>query len=197
MKLEALHQAYERLERARAAAAYLADADRPLGQLSIDWSNFVMAANTVYTKLEQGSKGHKKSEYWYGTEKHARKKDPLLRYLHAARNSDEHSLELVSGVGVSGRSFHEGVTVAIDESRRNIKIDFKDAPEPEPGVKVAELRIAFYPQTVTDQRFKVRFDPPSSHLSQPIADQTASGIAVLALDYLEKMITVAQALLTA
>jgi hypothetical protein len=194
MKPEAVHQAYERLERASAAAVHLADVDRPLGQLSIDWSNFVMAANTVYTKLEQGSKGNKTSEYWYGTKKHARKKDPLLRYLHAARNSDEHSLELVSGFGVSGRSFHKGVTVAVDESRRNIKIDFQDSPKPEPGAKVAELRIAFYPQTVTDQRFSDRFDPPTSHLGQLIADQTAPGIAALALDYLEKMISEARAL---
>jgi hypothetical protein len=156
-----------------------------------------MAANTIYTKLEQGSKSNKKSEYWYGTKKHTRRKDPLLRYLHAARNSDEHGLELVSGFGMSGRSFHEGVTVAIDESRRNIKIDFGDAPKPEPGAAVAELRVAFYTQTVTDQRFNVRFDPPNSHLGRPIADQTASSIADLALNYLENMITESQFLLSA
>jgi hypothetical protein len=197
MKPEAVHQAYERFERASVAAVHLADADRPLGQPSIDWSNFVMVTNTVYTKLEQGSKGNKTREYWYSTKKHIRKKDPLLRYLHVARNSDEHSLELVSGIGMSGRSFHEGVTVAIDESRRNIKINFEDFPKPEPGAKVAELMIAFYPQTATDQRFNDRFDPPGSNLGQPVADQTASGIVALALDYLEKMIAEARALLSA
>jgi hypothetical protein len=195
MKPEAVQQAYERLQRAKTAAALLADPDRPFGQLSIDWSNFILAVNTIYTKLEQGSKGNKKSEAWFGVQKHKRRKDALLRYLHAARNSDEHSLELTAGVGLSGKSLHEGVLVNIDQTRRNVRIDYKDGAQPALGADVAQITVGFYPEPVTDTRFNERFDLPKSHLCQPIADQTARGLAILAIGYFEKMVAEAATLL--
>jgi hypothetical protein len=57
MKPDAVHQAYERLERAKAAVAVLTDESRTIGEFNVAWSNFIMAANTVYSKLEQGAKG--------------------------------------------------------------------------------------------------------------------------------------------
>jgi hypothetical protein len=53
------------------------------------WTDFLLAASTIYSKLEQGSKGYAKTEPWFGKKKKERKDDPLLRYLHYARNSDE------------------------------------------------------------------------------------------------------------
>src|SRR5207249_4288002 len=57
------------------------------------WSAFIMAASTIYSKLEQGAKSSGKSQGWFGRKKKERRTDALLRYLHFARNSDEHGLE--------------------------------------------------------------------------------------------------------
>jgi hypothetical protein len=193
MKPNAVHQAYERLERARTAAAPLADPNREFGRLRIDWSDFIMAANAVYTKLEQGSKGNKKSESWFAMQKHKRRKDPLMRYLRAARNSDEHTLEVVAGVGVSATALHESVAVKVDGAGMHIDFE-KGNPPPLPGTDVAQIKFGFYPLPVTDTRFNERFVPPASHLGQPVTEPTAATIATLALDYLERMIAEAAAL---
>jgi hypothetical protein len=71
-----------------------------------------------------------------------------------------------------------------------VNIDFKEQPPPTPGVAIA-LTLGFYPQTVTDRG--VRYDPPDSHLGQPINDRTAAGLATLALKYLENMLAEARA----
>lgn len=188
MKPEAVQQTYERLERARGAAAILADQSRTMGEFSVAWSNSIMAINNIYSKLEQGAKGNKKSEYWYGKEKHCRRKDHLLRYMHAARNSDEHTLELISGAGVLVESLQEGILVSNDKTMMNPRIDLKEGIQHEPGTPLVKLTVGFYPQPVTNTRFNNRFEPPDSHLGQSITDRTASGIATLALKYVEKMV---------
>lgn len=193
MKPSAVHQAYERLERARSAAAPLADPDRPYGRLRVDWSDFIMAASTIYTKLEQGSKGNRKSESWFAMQKHKRRKDPLLRYLHAARNSDEHGLEVGTGPGAFATTLHESAAVKVDAAGIHLDFDKGTSPAP-PGTDLFQITIGFYPLPVTDARFNEQFIPPSSHLGRPIVNPTAAAIAMLALSYLEQMIAEAAAL---
>jgi hypothetical protein len=53
-------------------------------------------SSTIYSKLEQGAKGCGPSDAWFGRKKYDRKTDPLLRYIHHARNADEHGLEAVT-----------------------------------------------------------------------------------------------------
>jgi hypothetical protein len=154
-----------------------------------------MAANAIYAKLEQGSKRNKNSESWFGTKKRSRHEDPLLYYLYVARNSDEHSLELVSSFGIAGRSLHKNVSVTVDETKRNVHIDLGDGTGVMQGEKIAELSLGFYPQPVTsNDRKKIRVDLPDRHLNQPIDNPTAATIATLAISYLEAMVAEADAL---
>lgn len=60
------------------------------------WTDFLLALNAVYTSLEQGAKSSPQSRQWFGGKKRERRQDPLLRYLHQARNADEHGLAPVS-----------------------------------------------------------------------------------------------------
>jgi hypothetical protein len=95
MKPQAVDQAEQRLRRATAAFGSLKQATN-FDDAESAWSDFLLAASTIYSKLEQGVKGNGKSEAWFGKQKHARRKDPILRYLHFARNSDEHGIERVT-----------------------------------------------------------------------------------------------------
>jgi hypothetical protein len=60
------------------------------------WENFLIAANGIYSKLERGAKTNGKSKAWYGRKKHERKNDPLLSYLHHARNAAEHGIQRIT-----------------------------------------------------------------------------------------------------
>jgi hypothetical protein len=59
------------------------------------WSDFLQAPPGIYSKLAQGANVKGSSFGWYGRKKKERKDDPLLRYLHFARNADEHGIERV------------------------------------------------------------------------------------------------------
>ncbi len=53
------------------------------------WCAFLLHANRVFSKLEQGAKGTA-SLPWHGTIRRARKKDPLLQYIYQARDAENH-----------------------------------------------------------------------------------------------------------
>jgi hypothetical protein len=76
------------------AAASVADmeASKTFHELESAWSRFLVAANRVYTRLEQGAKSNSESKGWFGRKTHERRIDPLLRYIQHARNADEHSI---------------------------------------------------------------------------------------------------------
>ena len=79
-----------------------------LRALEAAWIDFVAAAATIYSKLEQGAKGNASSEGWFSRKKHDRKVDPLLSYIHHTRNAEEHTIEAItervaSSIAVKGR----------------------------------------------------------------------------------------------
>ena len=99
MRKEAVDQASTKLEKARQAVAAMARSN-DLQALEAAWIDFV--------KLEQGTKANASSEGWFSRKKHERKLDPLLSYIHHARNAEEHTIEPItervsSSVAVKGR----------------------------------------------------------------------------------------------
>jgi hypothetical protein len=94
MNADAIDQAKSRLSRAEKALAALSAA-KAIEEAEAAWTDFLIAAATIYSKLEQGAKGSGRCEGWFGQKKKARKDDQLLRYLHFARNSNEHGIERV------------------------------------------------------------------------------------------------------
>src|ERR1700732_2996063 len=95
MKPEAIHHARERLKKAENAVASLRSA-KNLDAAEAAWVEFLIAANSIYSKLENGAKGGGRSEAWFGRMKHDRKNDELLNYIHHARNVDEHGIERIT-----------------------------------------------------------------------------------------------------
>ena len=60
------------------------------------WTDFLVSTNAIYTILEVGAKGSPQSRQWFGRKKIERRNDPLLQYLHQARNADEHGMAPVA-----------------------------------------------------------------------------------------------------
>jgi hypothetical protein len=87
-----LYKAWEKLEEAEqsmqelAAATYLAEAERR-------WKAVLLALNAVWNKTDQVVGKFPALNGWWGLQRKARREDPLLAYLTAARHAEEHRLE--------------------------------------------------------------------------------------------------------
>src|SRR5690606_27755019 len=120
MDPQAVEQAKIRLKKAETAIARLKSADS-FEQAEDAWTDFLSATSTIYSKLEQGAKVNGKSSAWFGRKKKERKDDPLLRYLHYARNSDEHGVQrLVERRTKGDRPLFGGAPLKFGEKREYI-----------------------------------------------------------------------------
>jgi hypothetical protein len=95
MRSAAVQKAKDRLTSAKARLKDL-ESSKDYESARRHWYDFLICSNAVFSILEQGSKGANKSEYWYGKKKYERKNDPLLRYIHHARNAEEHNVASVT-----------------------------------------------------------------------------------------------------
>jgi hypothetical protein len=203
MKNSALIQAADRLRRAENAAQALASA-QSYQQAEDAWSTFLLNANAIYSKLEQGAKGHGSSEAWFGRMKRERKKDPLLSYLHFARNSDEHGIlrvtETVPGSATQliKPGFGERHMITLTPADRF----GNPTGEPVPGIMCGpRLKCV----AAHDDRYGDFRDPPETHRGERIVcprSGVAGGdypdiLADLAVGYLSQLVADARALQSA
>ncbi|HKR24224.1 MAG TPA: hypothetical protein VJS15_03115 [Allosphingosinicella sp.] len=192
MKREAIEKARVRLGRAREAAKLL---ERPDGHIDFEtaWTDFLLAANGVYTCLEQGAKATPQSRQWFGGKKQERRKDSLLQYLHQARNADEHGLDRTT----PELEAEDTVTIPHGGNIAGIRLTLPDGRvvlQPLPP-EAAQVRLKLWSVTLTDavdSRYKTTYPPPREHLGKPIPENTPDTVAKLALDYLTALIDEAE-----
>lgn len=187
----AIEQAKTRLLKAEKALADLKSA-KYFDDAESAWSDFLLAAAGIYSKLEQGAKGYPKSLPWFGAEKHLRRTDPLLRYIHFARNADEHGIELVTDRSIANLElgFNERrpyTMQKIDEKTHEPIGDKFDVVVAGPTIKLVRVH---------DSRFNDFADPPETHLGKvvPFASSFPQEVGDAALVYLRSMIERAEKL---
>jgi len=192
----AIQHASLRLDKAKAAQERLEIATKREEIVSA-WSDLLLAAAGVYSKLEQGSKTSGPGRAWYGRVKAERKADPLLSYVHHARNSDEHGIEEIVEVrkkGTATITFREpfdatkleGVQISVGrDNRGNVVVTSSNED-------VATTKMYDRDQvelvTVKDSRFNDTFQPPYEHLGVKIEKQTPKEIGALLVDYIENLL---------
>jgi hypothetical protein len=164
------------------------------------WSDFLLASATVYSKLEQGSKSKGTSAGWFGRKKKERKDDPLLRYLHHARNSDEHGIERVAERGGNSYDLISGGRLQFNERREKVITEIRDGVTNE--LKATNMRGILYGPSlamirVHDRRFGDYCDPPRRHIGKAIEldDNHLIGVATLGLSHLTALVAEARALI--
>lgn len=191
MNPDAIEQAKVRLQKAEKALAEL-NAAEYFDDAESAWSDFLIAASGIYSKLEQGAKGYPLSEPWFGVEKNLRRKDPLLRYIHFARNVDEHGIERVTD-----RS-HDNWNFKFNE-RYPMKAQALDRVTHEPVGEPVDVVMAgptIKLVRVHDRRFNDFADPPDSHLGKTVlfGSSFPHEVGEVALGYLRSMIERAETL---
>lgn len=197
MKRIGVEKARKRLALARQHLAAI-QAARSYPEFEDAWYQFLVAANSADAILEATSIKDNISQPWFGGKIRQRKKDPLLNYMHQARNSDEHGIESVTehvpgsiGISAIGGSLHirqltfteHGIVGDFDTSNGGTPV-FKHTP--------AHARLI----TVKNDKFSDSFDPPTKHLGQPLSDISPQAVAALWLAYLEDLTAESEARVT-
>jgi hypothetical protein len=133
------------------------------------WSQFLVAINRAFTALDLGAKDDAKTQTWWSKKKHEWKSDPLLQFLHQARNTDEHGLQsIASSVGPKLYRNDAKLTVTIRGPRPSVV-------------------------TITNKWGDV-FPPPKEHLGKPLHPEEISpwGLGVRAMGYHNRLIIEAE-----
>jgi hypothetical protein len=179
MNRQAIVKAEEKLVRMRRAVCAMKEASEP-DQIKRSWEDFIVAATTFYNALAHGAKGNNKSNAWFGKKKHARKTDPLLKYIHHARNAENHGIEQITDLASSQITLKgKGTTVTLIDAApgkwavANVSGD----------VEFANDRVCLVPVYDSD----VWYDPPTRHLGQELENKQPVGVAQSALAYFEQM----------
>lgn len=196
MQSDAVEKAKDRLASAKARLKDL-EVSKDYDSARRYWYDFLLSSNAVFSVLEQGAKGFGKSEAWLGKKRRERKIDPLLSYLHHARNADEHDVPSVVELDRQKMVFvADGKpTAALEDIVGNVGRFHYTSNEPPDLTKVTEIRV--YPDRAKLIRVKDRgvyYDPPTEHLGSPIEDNGPIAVAKLMVQYLEPMISDAEAL---
>ena len=189
MKKAAIQKARKRLSEARSHLKRVANADNYL-EFESAWTQLLTTANSIDTILEFGAKSDKKSKPWYGSKINLRRSDPLLSYMHQARNSDEHGIEPVTeydpgfvGIGGPNQDIYIESLVLMPSGPVGTVYGLDGRP-PAITFKPAEFKLS----NVVDERYGNEFVPPTTHLGKAIADQSPFGIGQLWLDYFEALV---------
>jgi hypothetical protein len=198
MDAQAVEQAKGRLQRAEKALQRLKDASS-YDEAEEAWSDFLLAAAAIYSKLEQGSKSKGKSSGWFGRKKKERKDDLLLRFLHHARNSDEHGIERVAERGGNQTDISTGEPLKFNERREKL-LTVRDGTTRE--IKFENLKAYLYGPSlimirVHDRRYGDYCDPPTEHMGKTIDldDNSLIGVAALGITYLTTLVAEAETLI--
>jgi hypothetical protein len=196
VKPAVLEQARERLELAEMNFEMIRKAEN-YKQFRLAWTQFLLALNAVYSKLEQGVKGNSKCEAWWGVLKNTRRKDPLLQYLHQARNADEHGIQQISyedpasfGVGKPDEPINYlRIQSTVDET--TIEMHQNDD-----GTFPTIFAIPWSAQLVpvTDSRFGDTYTPVPKHLGGNLPDTKPETFAEAGLEFTRKALDEAAAL---
>lgn len=197
MRKDALEKAKDRLASAKARLKDL-ESSKDYGNARRHWYDFLLSSNAVFSIIEQGAKGSSKSETWFGNKKHERKTDPLLSYLHHARNADEHNVPSVTELDRQKMVLVEdGKPIASIEEMVGNTGKFRSlSDQSSPNLqKVNEIRI--YPDRAKLIRVGDRgidYDPPLEHLGSAFDDTGPIAVAGLMIKYIEQMLDEAEAL---
>lgn len=162
------------------------------------WFKFLTACNGIDAILETSSRNHPTSRQWYGKKRKIRTKDPLLSYLHQARNVEEHGIQPVATHELGGLTLSSGggsgFIEAMEFGPGFLKMELGDWHGPRPNLVFVPPHARLV--DVADERFGTIFKVPFEHLGQPIEDQSPATVGKLWLSYCEALVEEARKLAT-
>jgi hypothetical protein len=153
------------------------------------WTDFLLSANAIHDILESGARGNPQTQQWFGGKKKERGKDPLLSYLHQARNSEEHGLAPVTALQARGWSIEDGGGgLRIHSLEADDRGNISGLVSPAPGAAAPIAKhwpSSIHLAVVQDDRFKTKFAPPTHHLGEELKDSSPATVGDAWMVYLK------------
>lgn len=152
----------------------------------IEWREFLGSLEKAWNKVERACQPMRASfQPWQGRYHSLRKKDMLLRYLKAARDADTHSIQDLTKMEAGRREMNfvnpSGGYIEHMEIRDGQIVEYRGDPM---TVRDTPPRPVALP-VKNDGHW---YNPPTSHIGQPITDQHPTRLAELGLVFYEKFI---------
>lgn len=160
---------------------------KSLDEFEAEWREFLNCLEKVWVKVERSCQSVRAEfEPWQAKYHRLRKKDMLLRYLKQARDADNHSIQEVTRIepGFRGLRFINptGGFIKHMEIRGGEIVAYEGDPA------VIEERPP-HPVAVPVKNHGEWFNPPTSHLEQPVTTHHPVALAELGLRFYETYIS--------
>lgn len=161
-----------------------------LDEFEAEWREFLTCLEKVWGKVERSCQSvRNKFEPWQGKYHRLRKKDMLLRYLKQARDADNHSIQDFTKIEPGSRSIRfsspHGGHIKHMEIRSGEIVAYEGDPiviEDKPP----------HPVSVPVKNNGEWFNPPTSHLDQPVTSHHPLVLAELGLKFYEVYVNEAE-----
>lgn len=191
MNARGFRHAERALAKVQTCFARLQQAD-DLEEVADAWEDFLQAAAKVYEKFRAASRGDPQTWGWFGRVEEERRSDPLLCYLHHARNADFHRFEeIVEPAGpIHGIKSTGGVRINSLQIIQGRLV----SGSLEPTSPASEITISMYPShlrllPVTDRG--IVYDVPTQHEGREVGVISVMKAAELAVGYLNRLVVAA------
>ena len=162
-----------------------------LEEFEAEWRDFLNHLEKAWIKVERACQPQAAAfQPWQGMYLRLRKKDMLLRYLKQARDADNHSIQDIAEVKPGSQSYR-----FINPSGGHIKrMEIVDGVvrHYEGDPMTVEIRPP-EPVAVRVQNRGEWFNPPTSHLDQPVESQHPVYLAELGLRFYTRFVQEAAA----
>lgn len=204
--LRLLPKCHDRLDKARRALFECRNASSDHDLLSA-WASLLVSGVGVIHAIEAGSRGTPQGRQWMGKVRRDGRNDPLVSYMHQARNDEEHEADpaIVRPPNLplcwvdpetgeftpffDGNEFDYG-NPKLSEDGRAVTFGryrrIREAGKRRLVIGRSVDQLALRP--LTDQRFKTVFLPPLEHQGKRVDNLGPVEIAELFVRYLEDLV---------
>jgi hypothetical protein len=160
-------------------------------EFEAEWRDFLNCIEKVWVKTERACQPFRQQfEPWQGQYTRLRRKDMLLRYLKQARDADNHSIQDVMEITPGGIGLRAGASGSVYirelsiDAKGQIKIDASD----DVIVEIINPKVVAV-KVLNNGEW---YNPPSTHLDNPVSDHHPVTLAELGLKFYEKFIAEAE-----
>ncbi|UVL59812.1 hypothetical protein LOY54_17380 [Pseudomonas sp. B21-032] len=160
---------------------------RSFEQYESDWRDFLGHIEKAWIKVERACIPIQASfQPWQGKYQALRRKDMLLRYLKAARDADTHSIQDLTKIEPGGRGLNfvnprGGRIESLEIGANGEILQYRGDP-------IHVIEIPPRPVALPVKNNGQWYNPPASHLGNPISDKHPTILARMGLQFYQEFI---------
>lgn len=146
------------------------------------FTDYLLMTGSLLHALEAGSKDTPQGRQWWGGKKRLGRSDPLLRYMHQARNVEEHSKEYAALMKPGRLTIGGPIRPEEDNGGEHMSI----AMDGRVLMDWQAAKPTLLP--LVGERYNEHFAVPDSHMGRRLESQDPVAVAGVYLTYLEALV---------